>query len=221
MTERLGDYASGTKQIASSAAGLRSSGNISLASSSKPTLSINLDRQIDDNSSSGDSSVIIFSPNHNKGDENDTDFPLITKVKRGQTGRHHEVASLNKHSHAIFHQRSAEETDISDSSSDDDADNGTFRTTNSSGSSTPAHLVFTKDETCYLQKGYEEQSFYDLVNPVDDMLGEDYIAPPLHHTNLLNSTALLQHHPHPPPPPTADGDHLLSPSAVGGGGGCG
>ncbi len=210
VTERLGDYASGTKQIASSAAGLRSSGNISLASSSKPTLTINLDRQIDDNSSSGDSSVIVFSPNNNKGDENDTDFPLITKVKRGQTGRHHEVASLNKHSHAIFHQRLAGETDISDSSSDDDADNGTFRTTSSSGSSTPAHLVFTKDETCYLQKGYDEQSFYDLVNPVIDMLGEEYIAPPLHHTNLLNSTALLQHHPH--PPPTADGDHLLSPA---------
>jgi len=83
VTERLGDYASGIKQIASSAAGLRSSGNISLASSSKPALTINLARQIDDNSSSGDSSVIVFSPNNNKGDENNTDFPLITNVKRG------------------------------------------------------------------------------------------------------------------------------------------
>jgi len=92
--------------------------------------------------------------------------------------------SLNKYSHDIFHQRLAEETDISDSSSDDDADNGISRTISSSGSSTPAHLVFTKDETCYLQKGYDEQSFYDLVNPVDDMLGEEYIAPPLHHTTL-------------------------------------
>jgi hypothetical protein len=70
--------------------------------------------------------------------------------------------------------------------------------------------VFTKDETCYLQEGYDEQSFYDLVNPMDDMLGEEYIEPPLHHTTLLNSTALLQHHPH--PPTTADGDHLLSPA---------
>ena len=67
-------------------------------------------------------------------------------------------------------------------------------------------------QTCYLQKGYDEQSFYELVNPVDDMLGEEYIAPPLHHTNLLNSTALLQHHPH--PPLTADGDHLLSPAEI-------
>ena len=210
VTERLGDYASGTKQIASSAVGLCSSGNISLASSSTPTLTINLDRQLDDNSSSGDSSVIVFSPNDNKGDENDTDFPLITKVKRGQTGRHKEVASLNKHSHANFHQRSAEETDVSDSSSDDDADNGLFRTTSSSSSSTPAHLVFTKKETRYLQTGYEGQSFYDLVNNVDDMLGEEYIAPPLHRTSLLSSTALLQHHSR--PPPMTDGDHLLSPA---------
>jgi hypothetical protein len=210
VTERLGDYASGTKQIASSAAGLRSSENMLLSSSSKPILTINLDRKIDDNSSSEDSSVIVFSPIDNKGDGNDADLPLITKIKRGQIGRHHKVASLNKYSHDIFHQRLAEETDISDSSSDDGADNGIFRTTSSSGSSTPAHLVFTKDETCYLQEGYDEQSFYDLVNPMDDMLGEEYIEPPLHHTTLLNSTALLQHHPH--PPTTADGDHLLSPA---------
>jgi len=73
-----------------------------------------LDRTIDDNSSGGDSSVIVFSPNNNKGDENDTDSPLITTVNRGQTRRHKEVASLNKHNHAVFHQRSAEETDIAD-----------------------------------------------------------------------------------------------------------
>ena len=209
VTERLGDYATGTKQITSSAVDLRSFQTAPIASSGPPKRTIDLDRTIDDNSSGGNSSVIVFSPNNNKGDENDTDFPLITTVNRGQTRRHKEVASLKKHSHAVFHQRSAEETDISDSSSDDDADNGISRTTSSSGSSTPTYLVFTKDEMRYLQKGYEGQSFYDLVNQVDDMLGEEYTAPPLHHTILLNSTALLQYHPQ--LPPTADGDHLLSP----------
>jgi hypothetical protein len=208
--DRFGHYITGTKHIASSAVGLRSSKIMSLPSSSKPTVTINLDTQIDDNSSSGDSSVIVFSPQDNKGEETDTDFPFVVKVNRGQTGRHKEVASLNKHSHANFHQRSAEETDISDSSSDDDADNGIFRATSSSGSSTPAHLIFTKDETRYLRTGYEGQSFYDLVNNVDDMLGEEYIAPPLHHTSLLSSTALLQHHSR--PPPMTDCDHLLSPA---------
>ena len=120
VTERFGHYITGTKHIASSAVGLPS---MSLPSSSKPTVTINLDRQINDNSSSGDSSVIVFSPQDNKGEENDTDLPLVIKVNRGQTGRHKKVASLNKHSYANFHQRSAEETDISDSSSDDDADN--------------------------------------------------------------------------------------------------
>jgi hypothetical protein len=143
ITERLGDYTTGTKQITSSAIDLRSFQNPPVSSSGPPKDTINLNRAIDDNSSGGDSSVIVFSPNDNKGDENDTDFPLITKVNRGQAGRHKEVASLNKHSHAILHQRSVEETDISDSSSDDDADNDIFGTTSSSGSSTPAHLVFT------------------------------------------------------------------------------
>ena len=64
------------------------------------------------------------------------------------------MASLNQHSYATLQQRSAEETDISDSSSDDDAGNGIFGTTSSSGSSTPAHLVFTPEETRYLRKGY-------------------------------------------------------------------
>ena len=120
------------------------------------------------------------------------------------------MASLNKQSYATLHQRSAEETDISDSSSDDDAGNGIFGTTSSSGSSAPEHLVFTQEETLYLRKGYEGQSFYDLMNPVDDMLGEEYTAPPLHRTSLLTSTALLQHHQN--LSPMADGDRLLSPA---------
>ena len=210
VTERLGDFATGTKQITSSAIDLRSSSRVPVSSSGPPSATINLNRTIDDNSSGSDSSVIVLSQHNNKGDEDETEFPLITKVNQKQTGRHKEVASLNHHSYAALHQRSAEETDISDSSSDDDADNGIFRTTSSSGSSTPAHLVFTKEETRYLQKGYDGQSFYKLVNPVDDMLGEEYTAPPLHSTSLLTSTALLQHHQH--LSPMADGDHLLSPA---------
>ena len=171
VTERFGDYTSGTKQIASSAVGLRSSENTSVPSSSQPTMTISLDRQIDEDSSDGVASVIVLSPDNNKGDEEENEFPLITKVIRIQTGRHKEVASLNQHSYATLQQRSAEETDISDSSSDDDAGNGTFGTTSSSGSSTPAHLVFTPEEARYLRKGYDGQSIYDLVNPVDDMPG--------------------------------------------------
>ena len=126
VTERLGDYATGTKQITSSAIDLRSFQQATVASSIPPTSTINLDREIEDNSSGSDSSVIVFSPQNNKGEENDPDFPLVIKVNRGKTGRHTAVASLNLQSHANFHQRSAEETDISDSSSDDDADNGIF-----------------------------------------------------------------------------------------------
>jgi hypothetical protein len=117
----------------------------------------------------------------------------MTKVNQKQTGRHKEVAFFNKHSYATLHQRAVEETDISDSSSDDDANNGIFCNTSSSGSSTPAKLLFTKEDTLYLRQDYEGQSFYDLVNPVDEMLGEEYTGPPLHRTSLLTSTALLQH----------------------------
>ena len=100
MTERFGDYIRGTKQIASSAVGLRSSENISL------------DRHIDEDSSDGVASVIVLSPENNKGDEDETEFPLITKVNRTHTGRHKEVASLNKQSYANLHQRPTEQTDI-------------------------------------------------------------------------------------------------------------
>ena len=140
MTERFGDYTRGTKQIASSAVGLRSSENTSVPSSSQPMMTISLDRQI------------VLSPENNKGDEDETELPLITKANRTQTGRHKKVASLNKQSYATLHQRSAEQTDISDSSSDDDAGNGIFGTTSSSGSSTPAHLVFTPEEALYLSE---------------------------------------------------------------------
>ena len=45
-------------------------------------------------------------------------------------------------------------------------------------SSTPAHLLFTAQKTSYLNKGSNGALFYAHVKPVDDMLGEVYIAPP-------------------------------------------
>ena len=103
--------------------------------------------------------------------------------------------------------RSVEETDISDSSSDGSAENGLFRTTSSSSSSTPAHL-FTQEDTPYLRQSYDGQPFYDLINTVDDMLGEEYTKAPLHRTSLLASTALLQNDQD--VPPVTEGNHLLS-----------
>ena len=58
------------------AVGLRSSGNTSVPSSSQPTMTISLDRQIDKDSSDGVASVIVFSPENNKGDEDETEFPF-------------------------------------------------------------------------------------------------------------------------------------------------
>ncbi len=103
--------------------------------------------------------------------------------------------------------RSVEETNISDSSSDGSAENGLFRATSSSSSSTPEHL-FTQEDTPYLQQSYDGQPFYDLINTVDDMLGEEYTEAPLHRTSLLASTALLQNDQD--VPPVTEGNHLLS-----------
>lgn len=184
------------RAITSSAVDLRSSRKPPVQASSQPTMSINLDRQIDEDSSDGGASVIIFSPNNGE-------FPLITSVNRQQDGCHKEVASLTTQSYATLHRRSVEETDISDSSSDDGAEKDPFRTASSSGSSTPAHLLFTKEEILYLRQCSNGQSFYDLI-------GEEYTEPPLHQTSLLTSTALLHHNQD--MPPVTEGDHLLSPA---------
>jgi hypothetical protein len=87
VTERLGDYTKGKKQIASSAVALSSSIKVPIPSSSQPTVIINLNRTIEDNSSDGEASVILPSPENNKGDKNKCDLPLINSVNRKEFGR--------------------------------------------------------------------------------------------------------------------------------------
>lgn len=73
MTERLGDYVTGTKQTTSSAVDLRSSGKAQVISSSPPKDTIILDRTIDEDSSDGTTSVIVLSPHDYRGDTDESE----------------------------------------------------------------------------------------------------------------------------------------------------
>ena len=50
-----------------------------------------------------------------------------------------------------------------------------------------------------LEKGYNGALFYAHVKPVDDMMGEVYVAPPQYDGSVLAGATLLQHTRNVPP----------------------
>jgi hypothetical protein len=202
LTERLGDFYTGTKRITSLALNKRVSSTTSTAvASSSSTGVIDFDASIHDNSSDEMNDVQDYSQKQH----DHVPFPQPT-VNWESSRRHSKVASLQDKDHAALTRKAVDDTDISDASSNDSAIGYALPTTGSS--STPAHLRFTAQETSYLQKGSSGALFYAHVKSVDDMLGEVYIAPTPHTGSVLAGTTLLQRAR--TVPPVNHGKHVLS-----------
>jgi hypothetical protein len=174
ITDRLGDYYTGHKKITSSAlsnSALLPSSTAAASSSSKDVIDLNA--SIEDNSSDERDAVQDYSQEQH----DDVLFPKL-KVNQEPSRRHSKVSSLQDKGHTALSSKTVDETDISDASSDESVIGYELPPTNTS--STPAHLRFTAQETTYLRNGFNGALFYAHVRSVDDLLGEVYVAPPLH-----------------------------------------
>ena len=202
MADRLGDYFTGHKKITSSAlsnSALLTSSTAAASSSAKDVIDLNA--SIEDNSSEERDAVQDYSQ-----DQHDDVLFAKLKVNQELSRRHSKVSSLQDKGHAALSSKTVDETDISDASSDESVIGYELPPTNTS--STPAHLRFTAQETSYLRNCSNGALFYAHVRSVDDLLGEVYIAPPLHAESALAGPTLLQRAR--TVPPVNHGTHFLS-----------
>ena len=125
---------------------------------------IDFGASIDDNSSDDEDAV----HDYRQEQHDDMLFPRMT-VNQEPSRRHSKVASLQDKDHAALTSKAVDETDISDASSDYSVIGYELPAIGSS--STPAHLLFTAQETSFLNKGSNGALFYAHVKPVGDMLG--------------------------------------------------